>query len=266
MYCLIALMFVSLSTGCASKYGPQQTKVEYYPACYDPIKKLRNDEHSVATGTAAGVGLGAAGGALLGFFATGKVEGAIAGGLAGGLAGGVIGNQIAKNRKIADENKRMAAYLNDINGSINNLDIQSASAKAALECYDQQFKILLTSIKKKKVSREEAQRMFNEIQAGTREATSILGALEADAKDIERQYRAALATEDQELQNNVKNRNKSQIRATRKELRKAQKSCDSLQANTQKISNQRSAAEQQMAVRQTALAAELKASFDEADA
>ena len=184
MFLLIAMMLVSLSTGCASKYAPQQTKVNYYPACYDPIQKLRNSEHDVAKGTAAGAGIGAVAGAGLGFLLSGgKAEGAIAGGIAGLAAGGIIGNQIAKTRQIEDENKRMDAYLSDIEGNISNLNIQTASAKAALQCYDQQFKILLTSVKSKKVSREEAQRMFDEIQSGTKEATALLGQLEADAME-----------------------------------------------------------------------------------
>ena len=263
MFLLIAMMLVSLSTGCASKYAPQQTKVNYYPACYDPIQKLRNSEHDVAKGTAAGAGIGAVAGAGLGFLLSGgKAEGAIAGGIAGLAAGGVIGNQIAKTRQIEDENKRMATYLSDIEGNISDLNIQTASAKAALQCYDQQFKILLTSVKSKKVSREEAQRMFDEIQSGTKEATALLGQLEADAMDMEKQYRAALATEEQELQKNVKKRSSSQIKVARKQLRQAQKSCDSLQANTQKISSQKSAAEKQLLAQQM----ELKSSFAEANA
>ena len=40
MVCLCCL----LATGCASKYGAQQTDVHYYPDCYQPIADLRKAE------------------------------------------------------------------------------------------------------------------------------------------------------------------------------------------------------------------------------
>lgn len=260
---LLSLLLVSLSTGCASKYGPQQTQVNYYPACYDPIQKLRNSEHDVAKGTAAGGAAGALIGAGLGFLASGgDAKAAIGGAVVGLGVGGVVGNQIASRRKIEDENARMAGYLSDLKGNISNLDIQTASAKAALQCYDRQFSILLAGIKSKKVSRAEAQRMFAEIQSGTQEATNILGVIEKDAREMEKQYRAALATEELELKQNPKKRTSKQIKQARTQLRQAQKSCDTLQASTQKVSSQKSAAERQLQAQQQ----ELMSTFAEADA
>ena len=34
-----------LLTGCASQYGAQKTKVNYYPQCYQPVAQLRQDEN-----------------------------------------------------------------------------------------------------------------------------------------------------------------------------------------------------------------------------
>lgn len=251
---LLVMLAFSMTAGCASKYGTPQTKVNYYPACYDPIKKLRDSEYSTAEGTATGAALGVAGGALLGFLATGKVEGALVGGVAGGVAGGVIGNQIAKNQQIADDNKRMAAYMEDLNGSITDLDIASASARASLQCYDKQFKLLLAGIRQKKVSKAKAEQMFAEIESGTREASSILGTLEDDAADMARQYQAALASERQNMQ-----KKGSSVRA-RKDLNRAQKRCDALQQNVQKVNAQKAAADEQVQQQK----AELYAALDSA--
>ncbi len=43
-----------LSTGCAGKYGPQLTQVNYYPQCYRSVAELRQDESSVNTSTGVG--------------------------------------------------------------------------------------------------------------------------------------------------------------------------------------------------------------------
>ena len=61
---LVAVLIMALLAlpGCASKYGAQRTKVNYYPQCYQPVQQLRDDENYVAKSTATG----AVGGALLG--------------------------------------------------------------------------------------------------------------------------------------------------------------------------------------------------------
>ena len=40
---LLLLTGSLLLSGCASKYGAQQTKVNYYPQCYQPVSALRQD-------------------------------------------------------------------------------------------------------------------------------------------------------------------------------------------------------------------------------
>lgn len=221
MLLFIALMLVALATGCTSKSlqqkegdyksPPQQKEGDYYyPACYAPIQKQRFNSC---------------------FFSTDVLADPI--------------KQIAKARQIEDENTRMATYLSDIEGSISDINSQTASAKAALQCYDKQFEILLTSVKRKKISPEKAQPLFYEILFGTNKATALLRGVGDEALDMETRYRAALATEEQELRTNTKKRSSSQVRATRRQLRRAQKSCDLLQASTRKTSKQYSAAESQ---------------------
>lgn len=210
MLLFIDLMLVALATGCTSKSLQQKEGDYYYPACYAPIQKQRFNSC---------------------FFSTDVLADPI--------------KQIAKARQIEDENTRMATYLSDIEGSISDINSQTASAKAALQCYDKQFEILLTSVKRKKISPEKAQPLFYEILFGTNKATALLRGVGDEALDMETRYRAALATEEQELRTNTKKRSSSQVRATRRQLRRAQKSCDLLQASTRKTSKQYSAAESQ---------------------
>lgn len=257
--CLLvsAALAVSLSSGCASKYGTQKTEVHYYPACYDPIQKLRKEEKSVTDSTVGGSAVGALGGALLGVLVTGKAEGALIGAVAGAAGGAVVGNQLAKNRQIASQNQRMAAYLNDLDGSIANLNIVSASARSSLQCYDRQFKLLVTAIRKKRVTHAEAQRMFAEIRSGTEEASALLGELESEARDMERQYREALASEEQRLRTTQAGPSRT---AAHNELRRAQRSCNTLQGGAKKAAAQKAAADSQLKAQQDELAAVLASS------
>ena len=172
---LPCLVILSLLLGCASKYGAPQTKVNYYPQCYRPIHTLRAQEHDVAKATGGGALIGALGGALLGFLSRGDLEGAIVGGVAGAATGAVMGNLYAKNQQIADENKRMMVYLEEIEGDIHNLDIVSASATSTLQCYDREFALLLEAITNKAVTRLEAENRFREISQGRDEALKLLG-------------------------------------------------------------------------------------------
>ncbi|MBQ7617886.1 MAG: hypothetical protein IJS50_03330 [Desulfovibrio sp.] len=190
--CLILILL----PGCASKYGPSRTNVHYYSTCYRPIQQLRDNEYNVEKGTAGGAVLGALGGALLGFLSTGKVEGALVGGVSGAAAGAVIGNIYAKKKQIADDNRRLASYLEDIDGDIRQLDIVSASARTTLDCYDHEFANLLQLIKSKRVSRAEAEQRFGEISTGREEAIALLGKAVTKAQDLDRQYEEAFRQEE----------------------------------------------------------------------
>lgn len=199
----ISLLFIpvvlSSLAGCASKYGEQKTSVNYYPACYRPIQDLRESEHNVAKGTATGGIIGALGGALTGLLATGKWEGAVMGGALGGVAGSVAGNIYASKQQVADDNRRLASYLQDIDGDISNLDVAQAAARTSLQCYDQQFKVLVADIKARKIARDAAQQRFAEISAGREEAIAILGDAYSNGANLAQQYQQAFVQEEQQI-------------------------------------------------------------------
>lgn len=193
-------LVLPIMTGCASKYGEQKTVVNYYHACYAPIKDLRDHEHDVAKGTAVGGVVGALGGALVGLLATGKVEGAVMGAAAGGATGLVAGNIYASKQKEADDNVRLASYLQDLDGDISNLDATGAAARSSLQCYDKQFNSLVASIKSRSIAREAAQARFAEIMSGREEATKILGQVVYNARDLAQQYEQAFVQEEKAIQ------------------------------------------------------------------
>lgn len=261
---LIMLLLASMTSGCASKYGPQQTSVHYYPACYRPISTLRESEQRVASSTAGGAAIGAVGGALLGLLASGgEAKGALIGAVAGGAAGAVTGNIMGKHQKIADDNRRMASYLQDIEGNISGLDITSASARAALQCYDRQFRLLLKDIRARRVSRRQAEHMFAEIQSGTREAASLLGSAADNGRNLERQYRDALAQEERRLSAPAASRgtrSSASAAASRASLQKAQKRTSDLNRRVDRIADEQTAAQRQADAQSRELAEALASS------
>lgn len=190
-------------SGCASRYGVQRTQVQFYPGCYQPIAQLRESEHSVLKGTAGGAALGVLAGALLGALAADRGDrgkSALIGGVVGGVSGGMMGNIHAQKQRIADENMRMASYLEDLEGDISGLDFVSASARTSLQCYDHQFQSLVEAIRARQVSRDHAERMFSEIRTGREEAIAILGQAETQGRELDRQYQAALDEEERVLE------------------------------------------------------------------
>lgn len=207
---ILSLLLTALG-GCASRYGEQKTTVNYYPGCYRPIQDLRQREHEVAKGGAGGAAIGALGGALIGLLATGKWQGAVAGAAVGAAGGGIVGASRAKAQQERDDNKRMAAYLEELDGDISNLDIASAAARTSLQCYDQQFALLLKDIKVKTINRETAAKRFAEISSGREEAIAILGNAANQARNLDQQYEEAFVNEErQAMQNPVRQPQKRQ--------------------------------------------------------
>lgn len=192
------ILVFGLCSGCASKYGEQQTQVNYYPACYQPIQDLRGGEHNVAKNTGAGALLGAFTGAMIGLIATGKWQGALIGGATGGVAGSMAGNAYGRYQQEKDDNVRMAGYLQNLDGDISNLDVTRAAAKSSLQCYDRAFASLLSEIKAKQISRQAAESRFGEIMNGREEAINILGNAAQYGQNLNQEYENAFNAEEQQ--------------------------------------------------------------------
>lgn len=232
--------------GCASKYGPQQTTPAYYPACYQPIQDLRASEHNVTAGTAAGGLIGALGGALVGLLASGgKWQGAAIGGAMGGAVGTMGGNAYARSRQEAENNMRMNAYLQNLEGDISNLDIVSASARTSLQCYDRQFAQLLGAIKSRQISREAAAARYAEISSGREEAIRLLGEGAARGRSLEQQYEQAFMAAEEDISHaSASNANPAAVGAAKKEITAAKNKHRELSKKTREVEKEKSRAQE----------------------
>ena len=193
---LLCVAVSLLLSGCASsKYGPQITTVQYYPSCYAPINDLRQADSDFNKNVAGGAVGGALVGALVGFLATGNTQGTLIGAGTGAVVGTGVGYAKAKQERIADDNRRMASYLVDIDGDISGMDRATAAASVARDCYSREFNGAVADFKAKRISREELARRYQEIKDGSTEAGNILGAVIASASEKEQQYQQAIAEE-----------------------------------------------------------------------
>lgn len=198
---VLALLLTTGLGGCASKYGAQNTTVNYYPGCYRPIADLRQNENNTAKGTVTGSVIGALGGALVGLLAGGgRWQGAVVGGAMGAATGAMAGNYYARKQQEADDNIRLASYMQDLDGDISNLTVAQAAARTSLQCYDQQFRLLLADIKAGQIGREQAQARYAEIVSGREEAIGILGQAAQSGRNMDQEYEQAFMNEQQNMQ------------------------------------------------------------------
>ena len=170
-----------LLTGCASQYGAQKTKVNYYPQCYQPVAQLRQDENSTGTSTAVGAAGGALLGALIGGLATGKVEGAV--------AGNIYGKSQARDRDAA----YLQAYSRQLGSEAASMNRATAAAKVAAKCYDEQFQLAANQFKAGQITRLDFQDRYNEIRSGLEETSFILNSTATTMAQKDSEYQRALA-------------------------------------------------------------------------
>lgn len=196
---ILACVGTLFLSGCASKYGEQKTRVEHYPDCYQPIADLRKSEHSVATSTATGAVLGGILGGVVGYLATGKASGAAVGAGVGAAAGGTAGYVKGKSDKEQNDAQRMAAYVERMDGDISGLDIATAAAKAARQCYERQFEVAVSEFKAKNITKDQFRARYTEINSGMEEASRILGDVAGSGDQVSKNYQAALDSEAQRL-------------------------------------------------------------------
>lgn len=193
---LAALLLCSVvSSGCASKYGEQKTKVNHYPTCYEPIAELRKSEHTVAKSTAGGAILGGLIGALGGYLATGDAGGAVAGAAVGAVGGGVAGHYAGTQYKNNEDASRLASYSADLDGKIKTSDKATAAAQVARQCYERQFSVAASEYKGGHITKEQFLSRYTEVMSGMEEAAYILGEANKENEQIVTQYQQALNKE-----------------------------------------------------------------------
>ena len=194
---LILLLFCVLSvTGCASKYGTQTTKVNYYPDCYSPINELRKTEFAVEKSTAAGAVVGGVLGAIVGLAASGgKASGAAIGAATGAVAGGAVGYGVGKSSQSSSDAALLADYNSRLDGSIRETDKATAAARIARQCYERQFTVAVSEFKAKRLSREQFNSRYQEVISGMEEAANILGTANKNSSQVVTAYNRAIDEE-----------------------------------------------------------------------
>lgn len=195
--CLLALCL--LAGGCAKKTDTEPVKAEYYPACHEPLAYL----HQRSGGTGKAVAKGAIQGGVISGIA-GAIIGAIAGGIrpagiltsvgVGSALGGTVSGLSTKSVQTKEDSRHMAAYLEQIDGDIDGLDIVGAAATVSMQCYGKEFKLLLQGMQNRQITREASQKRFAEILAGREEAARLLNK-PSDAASYEKEFNSALQTD-----------------------------------------------------------------------
>lgn len=193
---LALIPLLAFPAACAKKTESPVIKADYYPNCYGPLAYL----HERATGAASSVAKGAAtGGVLSGIAAviasaiTGRVSGlGVAAGVAAGAAVGGISTGVASGEAMSKEdNKRLSQYLEEIDGDIEGMDLKTASATVARQCYRRAFKTLLADARSGKIGPVAAGPRLSEIIAGDDEASQLLNE-KSDSASMEAEYDQAI--------------------------------------------------------------------------
>ncbi|AZD02934.1 type VI secretion system-associated lipoprotein TagQ [Pseudomonas chlororaphis] len=175
--------------GCAGFGAPSskvaaQTKVEYYPQCYEPVSQLRSSDKSmtksVATGAIAGGLLGGLTGALVGNSGDAG-RNALIGAAAGALVGGATGYYSERQKQISDDRARIASYASDIGQSTGEIDRSISYTRTAQNCYQREFTSLLNARKAKKISDSEGRLRLAEIVSGLKETNALMAAADGRA-------------------------------------------------------------------------------------
>ncbi|PMY64073.1 MULTISPECIES: type VI secretion system-associated lipoprotein TagQ [Pseudomonas] len=178
-----------LLSGCAGFGAPSskvaaQTKVEYYPQCYEPVSQLRSSDKSmtksVATGAIAGGLLGGLTGALVGNSGDAG-RNALIGAAAGALVGGATGYYSERQKQISDDRARIASYASDFDQSSGEIDRSISYTRTAQNCYQREFTSLLNARKTKKIGDSEGRLRLAEIVSGLKETNELMAAADGRA-------------------------------------------------------------------------------------
>ena len=169
---LIALLAMTLMLpGCAGKIGTQQTRVHYYPQCYQPIQQLRKDN-----------------------LREDRRE------------YNEVKSRVSKRKAVKNEIKttmEIDLALAEYDRVIDSITISRekairtmAATEEAARRYDQQFKQLINDYKRGAITAEERDKRYAEIRSGLQEISSILQEKYNDISTKDAEYEKALPTAD----------------------------------------------------------------------
>ncbi len=246
-----------IMTGCASKYGTQTTQVKHYPACYQPVAELRNDENLTGNATATGAVGGAIVGAILGGLLTGKASGALVGAAAGGAAGAVGGNIYGKNQQAKRDAQFYAKYASQLNSETASMNRATAAAKIASQCYEREFTAAISQAKAGTITKQQLSARYTEIRAGLEETARILQTTYTNSAEKDLEYQKVMTQEVGGTQNlMIAQQNPAKIKNP--EVRKVAQSTNSWKASRTELETTRVDVEKQIATNDAILQAALE--------
>ena len=158
----------------------QTTSVNYYPACYEPVRYLRESDDKMKSAVATGAIGGALAGGLLGALTGGDDAGrnALIGAAAGALVGAAGSYYLEKQKQNAEDSARFAAYGTDIDRATGEYNRTTSAARNAQGCYQKEFQTLVQLRKTRRISDTEGRARFNEIVSGISEANALMAAVD----------------------------------------------------------------------------------------
>ena len=173
-------LFFLIITGCSSKTNVQLPNTRYYPNCAEPLEYV--SKNNVDEPSSVGRGM-AAGGLLSGLASI--IVGALSGNLrgsnvligvaAGTAVGGMVGGASGVSAAAKKNNKKMAEYLEQIDGDIEDITtVKQAAGTLSLQCYNKKYQTLLQDIRRHAITNNAAQAHFDEILAGTKAAAQLI--------------------------------------------------------------------------------------------
>jgi uncharacterized protein YcfJ len=194
---LCALLIFAFAAGCAgSKLGKQSFKVNYYPDCYAPIQKIREEAQKLNRNVAAGAVGGAIAGALLGaVLGKGDKGDILIGAAAGAVVGAGLTYLISKEVQEKAQKERFEIYGQSMNEDYKKLDAAIISARQTQSCYVKTYKQIERDYKAGRYSREEMLARLQELRDGTAEAVYILKEYNDAAGESIQTYNEIIKTE-----------------------------------------------------------------------
>lgn len=189
---MVLLMTMMLSA-CAT-LAPQTAKVNYFPTCYNPIAKVREEHKNFTKTVVVSTAVGTVAGALIGYLVGGN-RGAIAGAAAGAIAGGGGAYYVKKKEQMQNDEQRRASIASDIDIDTSALDSITLAAIQARKCYREQFTLAISDYKSGRLTKEEVQNRVDEIVGALNEIETIMNTTNQEADKKYKEYQKAIDEE-----------------------------------------------------------------------
>jgi hypothetical protein len=181
---LVSLSLI-MASGCGSlgNLGRKTVDPKFYPQCYEPIGKLREDSDRLKKNVGLGALGGAATGAVVGVATTGSARGAVIGAAAGAVVGAGVTYIVSSELQKKERSERFQAYNDTLDAEYKSLDQAVIAGNFAAKCYSDSYKKLSADYKRGRIDRAEMLARLAEIRDGSAVAKEILTNYKQDSAE-----------------------------------------------------------------------------------